>query len=246
MQEGVGMPARTFSALPAPWQLWLQHHGQKLFMVLIWGSLFFVYRWYAAQHQLGPLEAMQRLITFMQESPYGPLIYILLYTIRPLLLFPASLITIAGGFVFGPLWGVLYSIIASNASANVAFVVGRFFGQNVFHDDATTIIQRYAQRLRAYSFETVLTMRLSFLPFDLIGYITGFLHIRWQPYVLATAIGSLPSIVAIVLFGASITHFDGVVPAFNPWVLVVSCLLLGSCMGISRVIRRREQQRPVQ
>ncbi|GAB4118127.1 MAG: hypothetical protein Fur005_25710 [Roseiflexaceae bacterium] len=234
------MSAQTSS--PISWQRWMQHHGQKLFVVLLWASLFLAYRWYTAQYQLGPLETMQHLIEFMQNSPYGPLIYILLYTIRPLLLFPASLITIAGGFVYGPIWGVLYSIIASNASASVAFVVGRFFGQNVFHDDATTLIQRYAQRLRAYSFETVLTMRLSFLPFDLIGYITGFLHIRWEPYVLATAIGSLPSIVAIVLFGASITDFDGVVPTFNPWVLVVSFLLLCSCMVISRVLRRREQQ----
>jgi uncharacterized membrane protein YdjX (TVP38/TMEM64 family) len=39
------------------------------------------------------------------------LIYVVLYTVRPLILFPATLLTIASGLVFGPWLGILLTIV---------------------------------------------------------------------------------------------------------------------------------------
>ncbi|MEZ4595105.1 MAG: hypothetical protein R3D55_28775 [Chloroflexota bacterium] len=43
-------------------------------------------------------------------------------------------------------------------------------------------IQRYTRRLRENSFETVLIMRLIFLPYDLVNYLSGFLKINWRAF----------------------------------------------------------------
>ena len=214
--------------------------GQKWVALAFWVLAFAAYQWYAWQNDLSPLDAVQRLIDFFSASSYGPLLFILLYTVRPLLLFPATLLTIAAGFVFGPLLGVVLIVIGSNASALLAYVVGRFFGQGLLSEGkAGGIVQRYTTRLREHSFETVFVLRLLFAPYDLVNYLAGFLRIRWVPFIAATALGALPGTLAFTLFGASIERFDGGIPALNPWVLAASVALFLVSLALSRIIKRR-------
>lgn len=39
---------------------------------------------------------------------WAPLIYVAVYTIRPLLLFPTLLLNLSAGVLFGPWWGILF------------------------------------------------------------------------------------------------------------------------------------------
>lgn len=222
---------------------WLGRHWQKLIALLLWVGLFAAYRWYAVANDLGPVEAVRQLIQLMQTSAYGPLIYILLYALRPLLFFSSILLTLAGGFIFGPVWGVLYTVIAANTSAMVAYVVGYYFGQGLLADDGSDgVIQRYAARMRKDSFETVLIMRFIFLPYDLVNYLAGFLRIDWKAFLLATALGSIPGTISFILFGAAIEgDFDGTIPSLNPRVLAVSISLFVVSLALSRYFKRREQ-----
>ncbi len=214
--------------------------GQKWVALAFWVLAFATYQWYAWQNDLSPLDVVQRLIDFFSASFYGPLLFILIYTLRPLLLFPATLLTIAAGFVFGPLLGVVLIVIGSNASALLAYVVGRFFGQGLLSEGkAGGIVQRYTTRLRENSFETVFLLRLLFAPYDLVNYLAGFLRIRWIPFIAATALGALPGTLAFTLFGASIERFDGGIPALNPWVLAASVALFLVSLALSRIIKRR-------
>ncbi len=214
--------------------------GQKWVALAFWVLAFAAYQWYAWQHDLSPLDVVRRLIDFFGTGFYGPLLFILIYTVRPLLLFPATLLTIAAGFVFGPLLGVVLIVIGSNASALLAYVVGRFFGQGLLREgQAGGIVQRYTTRLREQSFETVFVLRLLFAPYDLVNYLAGFLRIPWVPFIVATALGALPGTLAFTLFGASIERFDGGIPALNPWVLAASVALFLASLALSRIIKRR-------
>ena len=49
--------------------------------------------------------------------------YVVLYAVRPLLLFPATLLTVASGLIFGPWLGTLFTVVGENASANLAFAL---------------------------------------------------------------------------------------------------------------------------
>ena len=149
----------------------LEKHGSKLPALLFWLGLILAYNWYANTNGLSPLEIVQQILGFMTNSFWGPLIYIVLYAIRPLILFPSTIITLAGGFVFGPVLGVVYTIVASNISSTIAFFVGQYFGEGLFKDDGSDgLLQRYARRMRENSFETVMTMRFIFLPYDMVSY----------------------------------------------------------------------------
>jgi uncharacterized membrane protein YdjX (TVP38/TMEM64 family) len=173
----------------------------------------------------------------------GPLLYILLYTLRPLLFFPATILTLLGGFLFGPI-GILYTILGSNASAMVAYALGRYFGKDALDsNDKTGVIQAYTYRMRANSFETVLIMRLIFLPYDLVNYAAGFLKINWRAFLLATAIGSLPGTISFVLFGTSFGTLDDLLSGdihLQPDTLISSIVIIGISILVSRYVKKHE------
>lgn len=220
-----------------------QRHWPKLIALIFWLSLVGGYYWYARQNGLTLEDSVYRVADLLANGLYGPLLYIVLYAIRPLVFFPATVLTLLGGFLFGPV-GIIYTIIGSNSSAMVAFGVGAYFGQGILEDkDNAGIIQRYMQRMRDNSFETVLIMRLIFLPYDLVNYVAGFLKISWQAFLAATAVGSLPGTISFVLLGASFGTLNELLAGdiqLNPVTAVASVLLIGVSIALSRVIKKRE------
>lgn len=218
---------------------WLRRHASKLVALVFWLTLITSYQWYAHVNQLTPLQAIQSLLNFFGNSLWGPVLYILVYAIRPLILFPATLVSLAAGFVFGPVWGVVMVMIASNISSSIAYLVGQFFGEGLV-PTGEGWVARYAERMRLNSFETVLTMRFIFLPYDLVSYLAGFLRIRYWPFILATALGSIPGTIAFVGFGASIQRFDGNLPSLNPVTLAFSVAIFMFSLVLSRVFKKRE------
>jgi uncharacterized membrane protein YdjX (TVP38/TMEM64 family) len=126
----------------------------------------------------------------------------------------------------------------------VAYTVGRYFGGDVLSDDENAgTIQKYVERMRKNSFETVLIMRLIFLPYDLVNYAGGFLRINWKAFLAATAIGSVPGTISFVLFGASFGTLDELLAGdvhVEPITLISSIVLILVSIGISQFIKRRE------
>ncbi|HRQ42101.1 MAG TPA: TVP38/TMEM64 family protein [Chloroflexota bacterium] len=229
-----------------------QRHGSKLFAFVFWITVVAGYYWYARQNGLTLEDSVSRLADLLANSLYGPLLYMVLYAIRPLVFFPATVLTLLGGFLFGPV-GIIYTIIGSNASAMVAFGVGAYFGQGILEGKGDAgVIQQYMERMRENSFETVLIMRLIFLPYDLVNYAAGFLKINWKAFLAATAIGSVPGTVSFVLLGASFGTLDELLAGeiqLNPVTAVASILIIGISIALSRLIKKREgrlEQYPVE
>lgn len=221
----------------------LQQHGTKLLALLFWSVLVGGYYIYANINNLTLADSLRLVVDFLTGSLLGPVFYMVIYALRPLIFFPATVLTLLGGFLFGPI-GILWTVVGSNASAMVAYGVGRYFGQGVLDsEEETGVIQKYTQRMRQNSFETVLIMRLLFLPYDLVNYAAGFLKIRWQPFILATAIGSVPGTISFVLFGGSFGTLDELVAGdlqVDPLSLIFSIVLILVSIGLSRFIKRRE------
>lgn len=143
------------------------------------------------------------LFAFITTTTLGPLLYILAYTVRPLTFFPGTALTILSGVFFGWWWGIVYTIIAANLSATLAYVVGRYFGGNLKLE--TSFFGRYVEACRQSPFITILTMRLLFLPFDGVNYAAGIIKIPYLPYIVATIIGTLLGIATFVSIGASLS-----------------------------------------
>ncbi|MEM7734547.1 MAG: TVP38/TMEM64 family protein [Deinococcota bacterium] len=242
------------AAQPSFWQA----HGQKVGAGIFWLILIGIYAWYSITNNVGPRETLVRLVQFMQQSAYGPLIYILVYALRPLVLFSAVILTLAGGYLFGPILGVVFVILGSNAGASLAYLIGRFFGGDDLLNQADGqedgdkaeqqgFVARWLQPLRENSFETVLIMRFIFLPYDLVNYLAGFLKVNYLAFLVATVVGSLPGTLAFTLAGASIEgDFTGGIPSLNRGVLIASVVIFIASLAFSNLLKKRRARQSQQ
>ena len=219
----------------------LTKHWQKVVAGGFWLILIGSYAFYIVSNGLTFREALQQPIDFMRGNPLAPLIFIGIYTLRPIVLFSAVLLSLAGGALFGGFWGIIYTVIGANLGATLAYFIGYFFGQGAVEEEAEAEgrLQRWIGKMRSNSFETVLTMRFIFLPYDLVNYLAGFLRINYGAFILATILGSLPGTLSFVLLGAS-TGLNAEGEGFNPWVLVASVVIFVASLVFSRLLKRRK------
>jgi uncharacterized membrane protein YdjX (TVP38/TMEM64 family) len=223
---------------------------QRAAVVLLWLGVFVAWWNYRTSNDLSTLEAAQRFVDAIDDVWWGILAFVGVYLVRPLVLFPASVLTVIAGVVFGPLTGVLVVIVAANTSALVVYGVGRSLGRAPDDDssldiEAASFVHRWASRLRDNSFETVFVMRLIFLPYDLVNYLCGTLRIRWTSFLLATALGSLPGTISFVLAGASLERIDDGIDGIDPFAVVSSIAIFLVSLAVSRVVERRQGTQPV-
>ena len=219
---------------------WLRRHWHTLVAALFWALLIGGYGGYIWVNGLAPREVAAQLIGVFRNDA-GPLLYIAVYLVRPLVFCPAWILTVVGGMVFGPMLGVAYTIVGANSSALLAYAVGRFFGANTALTNVGGLLGRYIRQMRDHSFMTIMIMRFMYLPYDLVDYLAGALRIDWRWFLLATALGSLPGMFSFVLFGAS---FKGDLAtaqmSFNPRVFAVSAVIFVISLAISWYFKRRE------
>ncbi len=216
----------------------------RLIAVAAWIVLVGATVGWALAADVGPSEAATRLVDGITGNAWGPLAFLAVYLARPLFFFSATVLTVAGGFLFGAVGGIAIVVLASNGSALVAYGVARWLGAGAGADPAGDgRLVRWTRRLRERSFETVIVMRLLYLPYDLVSYLSGAARIHPVAFLAGTALGSAPATVAFVLAGSSLESFDGGVPAIDAAVLIVSGVLLVLGLVVAEVLRRRERSR---
>jgi uncharacterized membrane protein YdjX (TVP38/TMEM64 family) len=217
---------------------------QRGVVVAIWMTAMVLWRNYQTANDLSATGAAQEFIDSTGSTWWGILAFVGVYLARPLVLFPASLLTIVGGVLFGPVVGVIAVIIGANLSASVAFTIGRTLSAKIddttaLDNDQQSFIARWSQRMRDNSFETVLLTRFLFLPYDLVNYAAGALRIKYVPFITATAVGSLPGTISFVLLGASLDRVDQGLDGLNPYALVASVVIFVASLVVARILKRR-------
>ncbi len=162
--------------------------------------------WFSRSYlNISPTEIKEWILSF---GMWAPILYIFLYTVRPLIFFPASVLSITGGLAFGALMGTVYTVIGATLGAVVAFLVAKKLGKGVIKNGAGKVDQ-IQQQLEKNGFIYVLIFRL--LPifnFDLISYAAGLSKVRLLPFFLATLIGIIPGTFAYNFLGSSIVSKD--------------------------------------
>ena len=220
---------------------WIDTHKIKLLAFFFWMTVVVSYWLYTNAQNLTPWEVVERIAHLFMDTAVGMLLFVIVFSVLPLLLFPSSLLAIAAGSLFGPVWGVLVTTAGAVGSSLATYSAGYFFGRDIETSDKQNLIGVYRQRLHDNTFETLLILHLVFLPFDLINYCSGFLRLRLRPFLLATIIGSIPGIFALVFFGASMefAQLQGGLPKLDWNMMIASVLLLIISLAISRYIKRR-------
>lgn len=156
----------------------------------------------------------------------------------------AAIMTLAGGFLFGSLWGTVYVNLGATAGATVAFLVARY----LLHD---WVEAKFGGRLRPIqegfkknAFHYLITLRLiPFIPFFVINLVSGLTRISLITYVTATAIGIIPASFVFAYAGRQLGTINSPKEILSPPVLLAFGLLI--LLALVPVFYRRFAAKPM-
>ena len=175
-----------------------------LILFLVGASL--LVRFSSVGSYLRPEEIVRWIESF---GVLGPVVYIGLYSVAPGLLLPGLPLTIVGGVLFGPFWGVVYVAIGATIGATIAFIIARFMGREwvtgVLKGPALGRLSKIDDQVKLKGWKVVAVTRLiPIFPYNLLNYAFGLTSIKFSHYFIATFFCMLPGIVAYVLFSSSV------------------------------------------
>lgn len=202
--------------------------------------------WLLIQQGHTPLKLLQASQLALTNHPW---LLLLAFVLRPLILFPVSLMVVTTGALLGLPWALAIAWIGHSLSALSAYALVRWLAPRPPPADVTGRLQRWRQQARLQGFQAVLLMRVTLVPFDLANFSCAWLRVPVRPYLIATAIGIIPSNLAMVSFGASLDmeqllHGHAQLPwqqLVNTQQLLLSLLLVTVSVVVARHVERRRR-----
>lgn len=133
---------------------------------------------------------------------WAPIGYVIFYAIATVAFVPGSFITLAGGALFGPVWGSILNLVGATLGATLAFMVARFVAADWVERKASGLLKRLIDGVDAEGWRFVAFLRLvPLFPFNLSNYALGLTRIPLLHYVVATLVFMAPGAVAYTWLG---------------------------------------------
>lgn len=148
--------------------------------------------------------AIDRFVTDHQFAAFAS--FVGLYIIVVALSIPgAFILTVAGGLVFGTLFGGIGAFAGALAGACIIFMIARTAFGGWLTDRAGPFAEKLADEFRRDAFNYLLFLRLvPAFPFWLVNIVPAVLGVPLSTFVAATALGIPPLTFAFAFFGAGL------------------------------------------
>lgn len=139
---------------------------------------------------------------FEQLGVFAPILFIAVYAIATVFFLPGSIITLAGGALFGPLWGTVFNLTGATIGATLAFLVARYLASDWVKDKTGGKLKRIIEGVEAEGWHFVAFTRLvPLFPFNVLNYALGLTRIKLSHYILTSYICMIPGGFAYTYLG---------------------------------------------
>lgn len=150
-------------------------------------------------------QSVQALVTTF--GIFAPIAYIALFALLPVVFFPVAVLAVAGGLLFGLVWGSVYTLIGAAINCALMFLLSRSVGRKRIQ---TLVEQRVSPAWREWlnlasgrrGFFLLIILRLiPAVPYGLTNYAFGLSEMRFRSYILASVIGIIPGTLVFINLG---------------------------------------------
>jgi uncharacterized membrane protein YdjX (TVP38/TMEM64 family) len=170
-------------------------------------------------------ESVKSFISSM--SVFGPLIFIGLQIIQVVIfIIPGEVTQIAGGYLFGPVFGTLLSVAGIVIGSGINFFLGRLLGipfvKALFKKEQIDKILSLFSSSKSQSITTLAIFGIFLIPAfpkDIVTYIAGITPIRFSVFLLVSGLGRLPGILVSGLIGDAASSQN--------WLMVIVISVIG-------------------
>ncbi len=152
---------------------------------------------YRDQFDVAALESWVR-----DAGPVAPLLFILIYALAAVLFLPGSVLTLAGGALFGPVLGTFYNLTGATLGATLAFLIARYLASGWVAEKTGGRVKQLINGVEGEGWRFVAFVRLvPLFPYNLLNYALGLTRLRLLHYILATYVFMLPGAFAFTYLG---------------------------------------------
>lgn len=140
-------------------------------------------------------------------GPLAAVAYIALFAILPAFFFPVAILALAGGLLFGLVWGSVYTFLGAILNCVLMFLIARHIGrgkvQALIH---RKLPQQWQNRMRNLggregALLLVILRLIPAVPYNLINYAFGLTEMKLSTYLFFSAIGIIPGTLAFINVG---------------------------------------------
>lgn len=152
-------------------------------------------------------EQQEVLQTFVSDNLIlAVAIFIAVYAAATLFMIPGALwITIAGGFLFGLVGGSLATIAGATLGASMLFFAAKTSIGSALRDRAGPFMTKMEAGFNENPFSYMFALRLlPVVPFPVANIAPALLGAKFREYVIATAVGIIPGVVAYTSVGSGL------------------------------------------
>ena len=172
-----------------------------------------------------------------QFGDYAPIIFLLLASILPILLFPPGIFSVIGGLLFGFKLGAVLTIIAAIIYTNIMFLISRYFARNKienFLEKRLTLKQFnriFSLKDNKLATFLVICRLIPILPNSIVSYSYGLTRISFKHYFITNLIGLIPGRLIWLNFGSKLN---------NIWSLefLTAIVLIVAFIGIGAIVAK--------
>lgn len=177
---------------------------------------------------IGPevlISSRQSLQNFVQAHEIASLSgYVLVYVAAAALALPGvAILTLMGGFLFGPLLGGAAAVLGAGTGACLIFLLAKGILRDHFEAQGAGLAARLQAGFAGNAFSYLLFLRLvPLFPFFLVNIVPAFCRVTLRSFAAATFLGMIPATFAFAYIGAGL---DGILERAGPEGLNLSSLM---------------------
>jgi uncharacterized membrane protein YdjX (TVP38/TMEM64 family) len=215
----------------------VHHLARPVLLLVLAGGI----AWLALHRELLQAAVLQQELS--RFGRWSPTLFVLVYSLATVLFVPGSILTVAGGALFGPLWGTLWNLSGATLGATFAFFIARYIGSDWVVRRAGERLARLIGGVEEEGWRFVAFVRLvPLFPFNLVNYAFGLTRIGLGEYVFASFVCMAPGAVAYTYLGyAGLEAASGRAGVIHKALLALA--LLAAVAFLSGLVRRLRGQR---
>ena len=173
---------------------------------------------------------------------WGPILYVIVYVLRPLILFPAAVLSATAGVIWGAAVGFFYLQIAANISSLAEFLIARHFARGAIKNYIKGKMLNLDEKIEKHGFLTVLLIRLiPNVAWDIQNVSLGLTKVKFRDYFLATLIGIMPGSFALVFFGSSFLKV--LTNPKNLWIIILAIFIYAGVSMLRKYLGKKHGHR---
>lgn len=182
-------------------QMQLEKKAWRFAALLLGASLMaLLWRWSPLNQWLN-MDTLLAAADLIRQSPLTTPIVLAIYVVGSCVMFPITLMILATALSFGPYTGFALAFTGSLLGGLASYLMGRWLGRDVVRKLAGDRVNRISRKIARRGWLAMAVVRVvPIAPYTIVNMVAGATHISARSFLIGTAVGMGPGIMAIMLF----------------------------------------------